>query len=155
MTLIEKAYQFAIKERSKNWKEYPGGATNPNIALAYRSVDGLGDPNKLDDSAIAWCAVFVNYCLQAVGGKGNRRANAQSFLTWGKACKPKQGCIVVLKRGKEAWQGHVAFYVKREGDHIYCLGGNQSNDLNVSKYKLEDVLGYRTSLDDNKIDSEL
>jgi uncharacterized protein (TIGR02594 family) len=97
MKLVYKAYQFAIAERAKNWKEYPGGATNPNIALAYKSVDGLGDPAKLDDSKVSWCAVFVNYALQSVGGKGTRKATAQSFLQWGKQCKPTQGCIVVFK----------------------------------------------------------
>lgn len=148
MTLVQKAYQFAIKERAKNWKEFPGGATNPNIALAYKSVDGLGDPSKLDDSEVSWCSVFANYCVQAVGGKGTRSAAARSWLKWGKPCKPKQGCIVVFKRGNSAWQGHVSFYVKTEGEYVYCLGGNQSNDLNISKFKLADVLDYRTSLDD-------
>jgi len=148
MKLIFKAYQFALSERSKNWKELPGKASNPNITKAYRSVDGLGDAEKLDDSEYAWCSVFMNYCVQAVGGNGTRKANARSWLQWGKKCKPEQGCVVVFKRGNSDWQGHVAFYVKTEGDYVYCLGGNQSNDLNISKYKLADVLDYRTSSDD-------
>lgn len=147
MTLMKKAYQFALKERSKDWKEYPGRPTNPNILKAFACVDGLGKPEDLDDSTTSWCSVLMNYMIQSVGGKGTRLATARSWLDWGKPCEPKQGCIVVFKRGDSSWQGHVAFYVKTVGDFVYCLGGNQSNDFNISKYRKDAVLGYRTSKD--------
>jgi len=147
MTLMQKAYQFALKEKNKDWKEYPGSASNPNITKAYACVDGLGNPITLDDSKVSWCSVLMNYMIQSVGGKGTRSAIARSWLSWGKECKPFQGCIVVFKRGNSGWEGHVAFYIKEDKDFVWCMGGNQSNDFNISKYRKDAVLGYRTSLD--------
>lgn len=146
-TLVQKAYALALEQLKVNWKELPGGASNPRITKAYASVDGLGDPTKLDDSKVSWCSVMMNWLIQSVGGKGTRSALARSWLKWGKECYPVQGCIVVLKRGNSEWQGHVAFFVKREGEFIWCLGGNQQDSFNVSRYKASDVLGYRTSKD--------
>lgn len=146
-TLIQKAYALALEQMKLNWNELPGGASNPRITKAFSAVDGLGDPKDLDDSTTSWCSVVMNWLIQSVGGKGTRSALARSWLNWGKECYPVQGCIVILKRGDSSWQGHVAFFVKREDDYIWCLGGNQGNDFKMSKYKASDVLGYRTSKD--------
>ena len=84
MRLIEKSYAFARKQLELNWKEVPGKGSNPLIIEAYKSVDGLGNPEMIDDSEVPWCSCFANYCVQQVGGKGTRSAMARSWLSWGK-----------------------------------------------------------------------
>ena len=147
--LVINAYNLAVKAQAEGgWLEIPGPKTNAKIRNVLRSVDGLGNPEMLDDSTTSWCSCLVNYWIQQAGGKGTRNAAARSWLRWGKVIKkPVKGYIVIFKRGKEPWMGHVAFYEETIGDKIRCLGGNQGNDFNYSRYPVADVLGYRVSLD--------
>lgn len=147
MKLIEKAYAFAKEQMQYDWKEVPGSKSNPRIAKAYACVDGLGNPEMIDDSNVSWCSVMMNYIIQSVGGRGTRSALARSWLLWGKACQPKEGCLMILKRGNSTWQGHICFFIRKEGEYVYGLGGNQSDDFKISRFKLADVLDFRTSLD--------
>lgn len=148
MTLIQRAYEAAKNDLNFDWKEVPGKGSNPRIKACYKAVDGLGNPEMIDDDWTSWCSCYVNKKIQDAGGKGTRSALARSWLAWGKEIKkPVEGCIVVFKRGNSTWQGHVGFFVKKDETHVWCLGGNQSNNLKISKYKIEDVLGYRVSLD--------
>lgn len=148
MRLIEKAYSNASEDLRLDWSEKAGEGSNPLITECYKAVDGLGNAEMLEDDKVAWCSAYVNKKIQDAGGKGTRNALARSWLGWGKKItKPVEGCIVVLTRGTSEWQGHVAFFVRKDETHIWCLGGNQSNNLTISKYKLADVLGYRTSKD--------
>jgi uncharacterized protein (TIGR02594 family) len=146
MRLIEKAFEIAKAELKDDWKEIPGIKSNPRILEAYKCVDGLGNPEMLDDSKIAWCSVYANYCIQKAGGKGTRSAAARSWLDWGNASKGKVGDIVVFKRGT-GWQGHVAFVLEIGPVYITCVGGNQGDDVTIHKYLRLQVLGYRTSKD--------
>lgn len=63
---------------------------------------------------------------------------------WGKRLtEPREGCIVVFKRGTNPKSGHVAFYVGKDGDYIRALGGNQGDMVKVSRFPATSVLGYR------------
>lgn len=147
MKLIQIAYAYAKAALKQNWKEKPGKESNPLILKAYNSVDGLGNPEMLDDSKIPWCSCFVNYCVQAAGGRGTRSAAARSWLEWGTKSDGVEGDVVVLRRGTSSWQGHVGFLVEKGVLYVKVLGGNQANDVNISKYLRAQVLGYRTSKD--------
>lgn len=147
MKLVNLAYESAKKDLEINWKEIPGGASNPLIMECYSAVDGLGNPEMLDDSKIAWCSAYVNKKIQSHGGKGTRSASARSWLRWSKSCKPTIGCITVLKRGTQAWQGHVGFLHKFDDTYVWILGGNQSNNVTISRFLRSDVLDFRTSKD--------
>lgn len=98
------------------------------------------------DDATAWCAAFVGFCLEMVGIKSTRALNARSYLTWGKSTViPKIGDLVVFWRiSPSSSFGHVAFYIKREGNYLWVLSGNQSDKVCIEKYPLSQVLGYRT-----------
>lgn len=148
MRLIEKAYAAAKEDVKLDWTEVKGKGSNPLIVECYKAVDGLGNPELLDDDGTSWCSCYVNKKIQDAGGKGTRNALARSWLQWGNELKkPVEGCIVVFKRGTSSWQGHVSFFIKKDENYVWCLGGNQSNNLVISKYKVADVLGYRTSKD--------
>lgn len=99
---------------------------------------------EIKDDETAWCAAFVNAMLSRAGYTGTGSLAARSFLKYGdKLEEPKKDCIVVLKRGNSDWQGHVGFFVRKEGPWIYVLSGNQKNEVNTSAYHERDWLGYR------------
>lgn len=130
-------YEFAKLEIGTT--EVPGPVNNPRI-VEYHATTTL----KATDDETSWCSSFVNWCVKKAGFKGTNSAAARSWLKWGVVTDdPKEGDIVIFKRPPSPTSGHVAFFVKKEGDFIYCLGGNQSNQVRISKYKASDLLGYR------------
>ena len=122
-------------------KEKPGPEHEEQILAMWDRI-GL---DQINDDETAWCAAAQCYCLEEAGERSPRAPNARSFLQWGKTLKgPKKGAIVVFWRvSKRSWQGHVGMVVKWDETHIWCLGGNQSNGYNISKYPRRKVLGYR------------
>jgi uncharacterized protein (TIGR02594 family) len=101
----------------------------------------------ITDDETAWCAIFVNWCLLKAGISGTNKANARSFQGYGTEVELKDaqpGDIVVFWRGEpQGWQGHVAFYVSHDKGNVYCLGGNQSNKVNISPYSRSKLLAVR------------
>ena len=132
-------YLLARAEMDKDTKEVAGAGSNENV-LKYHTATSL----RATDDETAWCSAFVNWCVKTAGLIGTNLANAQSFLKWGTAVEhPSEGDIVVFQRGKEKWMGHVGFFVRFEGSQVMCLGGNQGNEVNISGYAKNRVLGYR------------
>lgn len=133
------AYELARKEVGTfEWAE----GSNPKVVAYYKDA---GSPEVKDDS-VAWCAAFVGSMLNRSGGKGTGKLTARSYLEWGKPVELKDarpGDIVVFKRGKSTWQGHVGFFVAVVGDKIKVLGGNQRDSVNESLYNRSDLLGVR------------
>lgn len=126
-------------------REKAGKGSNPQIMEFFRTV---GYPGIEDDSETSWCAAFVGAMLHSCGyplPPHPSRLLARSYLTYGRKLEaPEPGCIVVFWRGSpNSWQGHVGFYMGEEDDYVLVLGGNQSNAVNISKYKKSQVLGYR------------
>ena len=123
-------------------KEVPGSKSNPLILGWIQDFLGWGD----DDSDVAWCAIFINTMLKECGIKGTGKANARSFLDWGKVVEsPRKGDIVIFERGgMSSWKGHVGIYWgESSSNSIYCLGGNQSDKVSVATYNKSRILGYR------------
>ncbi len=131
------------------------------IALSYYSThDILGpqsNPEVLDffkktgnkwvtDDDTAWCAAFVGSCLDTAGILSTNALNARSYLNWGKATiTPKVGDLVVFWRiSPTSSYGHVSFFVRKVGNIVYCLGGNQGDQVNITGYPVSQVLSYRT-----------
>jgi uncharacterized protein (TIGR02594 family) len=102
----------------------------------------------VDPVRTPWCAAFANAVLRRTGYEGTDSLMARSFLTYGiKTKDPKEGDIVVLKRGKGSVTGHVGFFngYEWEGDQLYVkvLGGNQNKSVNVAYFPVNYVLDYR------------
>lgn len=115
-----------------------------NYMLKRYLRDNLSKP--INPAQTAWCAAFVNAVLNAQGYSGTNSFLARSFLKWGVTvplAKARPGDIVVLKRGKLPWQGHVGFYADRLGKNIVLLGGNQANKVCYKAYPLKSLLGIR------------
>lgn len=124
-----------------NEKELSGATHNPKILEMFSKINN----QWVKDDETAWCASFVGYCLETAGFTSTKKLNARSYLEYGiPTTKPEVGDIVVFWRGsKTSWQGHVAFFIRQEGDNVSVLGGNQSNMVNISHYPKSQLLGYR------------
>lgn len=102
---------------------------------------------------IAWCAAFLNWCLEAAGKPTTKSASSDSFKTYGTETKsPRQGEIVVFKSANPARAaagfGHVGLFVERryneqrKREEIVVLGGNQKagkrySSVNVTSFPLQ------------------
>jgi len=106
--------------------------SNPHV-LEYFAKVGQG---WVKDDATAWCAAFVGYCLETCGISSTKKLNARSYLKWGKtSLQPKLGDIAVLWRvSPTSSYGHVAFFIKKDQNYIWLLGGNQSDQVCIEKY---------------------
>jgi uncharacterized protein (TIGR02594 family) len=126
-------------------KEIKGKKHNPSIVRYWKAVNNA---KGITDDETPWCAAFVNFVLLETGLSGTGKANARSFLTWGRSTSnPQPGDIVVFWRGaKDGWQGHVGFYMGFEGNYIKVLGGNQTDQVKISTYSRDKLLGYRSAV---------
>ena len=133
---------FAIASNEIGVKEVSGTKANPRI-VEYHDTTG-----KWSSDEVSWCGSFVEWCLKQAGikGIGAEGAGARNWLDFGFETKtPKKGDIVVFWRESlSSWKGHVAFYSHETSTHIYVLGGNQSNAVNVSAYPKSQLLEYRS-----------
>lgn len=130
--------QIAGKELGQ--MEIPGEGHNPRI-LEYHQSTSL----KATEDEVPWCAAFMCWVLEKAGIPSTRSAMARSYLKWGAPLdEPEIGCIVVFWRGsRESYSGHVAFYLGETDDYIKVLGGNQSDQVCISFYGKDRLLGYR------------
>lgn len=124
-------------------KEIPGAAHNPRI-LQYAREAGLG---WIDDDETPWCSIFVNWCAKQAGLQRSQRSSARSWLTVGTPIeRPEPGDIVVFWReSPDSYKGHVGIFLgySQDAARIYCLGGNQGNQVSISALACTYLLGFR------------
>lgn len=125
-------------------KEVAGKDSNPEILkffteLGYDWVD--------DDSSTAWCSAMLSYYAKKCGYAYNKTLGARDWLKIPNQViilKPQLGDIVVFWReSPSSWKGHVGIFISQDLNIIYCLGGNQGNQLSIVAYPRDQVLGYR------------
>jgi len=99
-----------------------------------------------NDGDIAWCAMFMSHCCQAIGYQLPKPIlAARQFLDIGVAIeKPVLGDLVIFWRGSpHGWKGHVGIYIREQDGIIWTLGGNQTDAVTISAYQSSRLLGYR------------
>ena len=135
---MKAAFEIAISQYGI--REWSGNNHNPDV-LKYFSDSGFATK----DDETSWCSAFVCWCVQQAGMVHTKSLTARSWLNWGEAVwEPRVGDITVLWRvDPKGWQGHVGFFVRQNGSRIWLLGGNQSNEVNISDYDGTQLLGYR------------
>lgn len=120
-------------------KEGPGNKDNPVVLKYYADAGFPGI--KHDD--VAWCAAFVGAMLKRRGFIPSGSLAARSYLAFPQLHKPMFGAIGVKKRtGGLSYQGHVGIVVAADGEHIFMLGGNQHDMVNISKFPAKEFLGF-------------
>lgn len=132
--------QFALTQYGT--KEIAGLLHNAEVVKYFKEI-GQG---WVKDDETAWCAAFLNWCLKKSGRVFLNTLNARSFLNYASSTtQPKLGDIVILWRyAKVSPYGHVGFYISETKNDIFILGGNQANEVNISRYPKTQLLDYRT-----------
>lgn len=129
--------------------EAPGDADNPVIlswtrAIADRFPEMASYCALYKHDAIAWCGLTVAYCMAMAGVRPvfgptdtDRFLWAQAWKQFGTAVTaPQLGDVVVFP-------GHVSLFESIDGDYIVCRGGNQSDQVKVSRYARSNVDAIR------------
>lgn len=124
-------------------REFIGSGHNPQVLKYFDATRFEGQSWITDETA--WCSAFMNWCAEHSGLEKSGELNARSWLEIGEKVEvPQPGDVVILWReSKTSWKGHVGIYVNEKGSSINVLGGNQNNEVNISPYPKEQLLGYR------------
>ena len=142
---------LAIASAELGVKEVSGSGSNQTI-MNYAKDCGFSD-YKSDETA--WCSLFINWVALKAGMQRTKSLAARSWLLVGKnTVQPEPGDIVVFWRdSRDSWKGHVGIYMgySQDGTRIYCLGGNQGNQVSVTAYPSSQLLGFRRLKPTSKI----
>lgn len=112
-------------------KEVAGKGNNPAIISWAKGVGGwIGQFYKSDE--IPWCGLFVAYCFAKNGiAVGQNSLGAVNWAQWGVGIpRGVPGAVLVFVR---PGGGHVGFYVSEDKEAYHVLGGNQSDNVTVSR----------------------
>ncbi|NQZ77276.1 MAG: TIGR02594 family protein [Ekhidna sp.] len=124
-------------------KEIAGAEDNPTI-VKYAHESSF---DWVNDDETPWCSIFVSWVAMKCDLKRSKKANARSWLHVGSnTSNPEPGDVVVFWReSPESWKGHVGFFTgySKDATRVYCLGGNQGNQVSLSAYPTDTVLGFR------------
>jgi len=147
---MDKILKIAAAELGQ--KEISGPEDNPTI-VNYAREAGF---SWVDDDETPWCSIFVNWVAMKADLNGSKQANARSWLLVGLNvdASPEPGDVVIFWRdSRESWLGHVGFFFGFSHDkkRIYCLGGNQGNQVSVSAYPVDNLLGFRRLSESGRI----
>jgi uncharacterized protein (TIGR02594 family) len=119
--------------------EIPGAANNAKIVEFFHAT---GHRNINDDET-HWCSAFMMYCAKMNGLAYPKNALARSWMKVGKKVdQPQVGDLVVFG-WKESYHGHVIIYLGEVNGMVIGIGGNQDDEVNVSSFSKECILGYR------------
>jgi len=112
-------------------KEIGGHRNNPKI-LAWALEVGGWIGRWYDKDSIPWCGLFIAVCCSRAGLPYNQRAlSALSWASWGVPVdKPSLGDVMTFTR---SGGGHVGLYVGEDEKAYHILGGNQSDEVNVTR----------------------
>jgi len=128
---------MVVAEREMGQAEMAGDAENPRI-IEYHQSTSL----KAKKDEVPWCSSFVNWVLETAGLPGTDSAAAKSWLGWGLPAGPVRGAITVIK-SDPAKSGnatgsssgfHVGFLTAIGDNWLELLGGNQSDQVKLSRF---------------------
>ncbi|HEX8875068.1 MAG TPA: TIGR02594 family protein, partial [Nitrosospira sp.] len=117
-----------LKERNPEINKYfEGVKTDPTYDKKGRSFDIASTYESTGYGKItAWCAAFVNWCLSQAGVPHLGYATAKSWLEFGTpVAHPVYGCLAIIRPSSSTGSttGHVAFFVRFQGNNVVLLGG--------------------------------
>ncbi len=138
---MRKTIEIALAEYGIT--ERIGSTHNPRILQYFKDIGN----QWIQDDETAWCSCFANWIALQSGYAYSGKLDARSWLSVGKPTyTPTKGDVVIFWRErKSSWKGHVGFYIgySADGKQIYCLGGNQNNQVSIKAYPANRLLGFR------------
>ncbi len=143
---LPKQYQFLTKEPGPKMLqeaislygtlEVPGDRDSPSI-MTWAKELGLNKTYSAD--SVPWCGLFI-LAIYTRAGKtlpaGLKNENMLWALNWAKVgshVDSKQAMLGDILTFKRNGGGHVTMYVGEDAANFYCLGGNQSDSVNITK----------------------
>ncbi|WGF93615.1 TIGR02594 family protein [Aequorivita marisscotiae] len=124
-------------------KEIKGTNHNERI-LEYQEMTGLNFGND----EVAWCSIFANWVALQANLPRSNSAMARSWLNIGaKTDWPQPGDVVVFwRKSRTSAFGHVGFFLgfTKSGKSIYCIGGNQDDEVNIQTFPISRILEFRS-----------
>ena len=120
--LVEAIKHLGVKEKT-------GNANNP-VILEWAKEIGL--EKVYTNDSIPWCGLFIGYVVKMAGKDVVKNPlYALNWAGWGNPIdKPELGDILTFKR---EGGGHVGIYVGEDKDYYHVLGGNQGDEVKVSR----------------------
>lgn len=111
-------------------KEVIGKDHNPKI---LKWAEDLGLKNIYTSDEIAWCGLFVAHVCKMAGLEPVKDPLwARNWAKWGVEQKIAMlGDVLVFERGKVS--GHVGIYVGEDDKAYHVLGGNQNDQVCVTR----------------------
>jgi len=100
------------------------------------------------DDEIPWCAAFVGYVLKECKLDYLKSLRARDYSGYGVPTnEPIAGTVVTLWRESYlGTKGHCGFYLHHDEEYIWILGGNQSNQVKMSRYPIDRLLSLRDAV---------
>ncbi len=94
------------------------------------------------DDSIAWCGLYAAIVAHRAGKDVVKEPLwARNWAKFGvKAAKPSLGDILVFERGEG---GHVALYVGEDATTYHILGGNQKDQVSITRWAKSRLLAAR------------
>lgn len=116
--------------------QWPAPASWNPLIVEFFSATSI----RANNDMIAWCAAFVNWCIERTSRNGSRSASSQSFISkdFKATQNPAPGDVAVFtchdkQSDSSLGIGHVAFYKENlPNGRIRVVGGNQSSDRHSS-----------------------
>jgi len=141
---MSKLLEIALSQYGQ--KEIEGNEDNKTI-LKYSTEAGHV---WVSHDETPWCSIFVDWVAMKAGVERTHKANALSWLSVGElTMEPITGDIAIFKRGTDPKSGHVGIFIAYEVNafqkstgYIYILGGNQNNQVKISTFHENDLLGF-------------
>jgi uncharacterized protein (TIGR02594 family) len=123
--------------------EKVGPGSNPEILRWRDELNAAGVKIEgYSDDDIAWCGLLAAIVAHRAGKAVVKEPLwARNWLDFGKpVATPGLGDVLVFSRGKG---GHVGFYVGEDEWAYHVLGGNQGNEVSVTRVLKSRLLGAR------------
>lgn len=122
--------------------EVAGKGNNVDILDWARPLDLVYDADE-----IPWCGLFTCHCLTSTlpdEPVPTQPLAARNWQRFGMAVTPQLGAVLVFWRGsKQGWSGHVGYYWGEDDVHYHVLGGNQSDQVNITRVAKSRLLSAR------------
>ncbi len=141
---------YELASRYIGLEEVEGIASNETILKMLKL-----DSSWPEGDHVPWCSAFINYIAWQLRLPRSKSLRARSWLKVGQVIKldsaKPENDVVILKRGQGEQPGpeiidapgHVGLFAGLDENYVYILGGNQSDEVNISPYDKNRILGVR------------
>lgn len=125
-----------VKWLFKYWKWSEHDAEQSSIlSKIIWKISGLPSYGSIKGSSNAWCEAIQNGADVGAGYKGTGRADAVSGGKWGWKCPPWFGARAPIRHPSGGYHDtRFLFWYDESKKWAACLGGNQSDELNITIY---------------------